>query len=437
MRKNKKIKYGLSEKDCKGINFSYDYLDEERKKIREKIGTNTKFLINKVLPFILIFNIVIKLNPLFSILYGKLKLNLTKSPFDGNSISMDAEDLNKSIFKVYDRITTKSDIEIQNLIDNMDEKQKKDYLLFSAILENEDFEINDIVYLMGYLDYLKDNEYIDYEGIYKRIKTVNIKRNINYSDGTLGIYNSRKNEIKLSDKYYIDTLSHEFFHLDDQYLYNCENKIDFESLQDWFTEGFSEELSNEYMEDYQIAYTVECSAIKIFTEIIGKEKMFEIRGTGNFNLFFEELANKGVTKKELKKLLETLNSHCYHEKNCCKYDNTLADYEQKISSMFIDLYNKIYNSPKVIPPIIAENIEYIKNRSKNFNNYNNQIFFFNKKHIEKSPVVYEYNFNDKGEFLELYIKKYYENEVLLYKEKANQYIRYYYDKDLVRHYKFL
>ena len=380
MKRRKKIKYGLSEHDCKGINFSYDYIEERDKFIKSilknkinKFETKIEDNALKIISFIAIFGMLsVSVDVVFPLL--KKSKKLVKSPYDGNSIVMTLDKQYKEIKKIYNLLYPLADEEtIKKEFEEMSLKQKKDYLLFSALLKNNDYDKEDIRFLSGYLGYLEDNNFTNYDEIYKIIRTSDLEKNVDIQKNNVtGNYDVLNNKINLQD---YKALPHEFFHLEDAYLHNCYNPKDYE-YQDWFVEGFDEVLSCEYMTKKNTSYPVECAAIRSFTEILGYNKMLEVRSTGDFSIFVDALTQKGANIADVNKLLKLLNEHIRNEKDE-DFVNFLNSEEIKkqIYQKFIIIYKQTHKGDNSVTPIFVHNIESILDSDlENYNEFNNYLF---------------------------------------------------------------
>lgn len=353
------------------------------------------------------------------------KPKLTKSPYNGNKISIDDKELSEKIKEVKEVLEQElgSDAINAYINDQMSDEEKKNLLLMYAIYENPYFSNSDLVQLEGYLQYLKDNPYINYEFVYKLFRSSMLLKEINLKDAA-GIYLPHLNIIKLNDN---SALAHECFHLEDIYLQNHINTVrpDYD-FQDWFVEGFAEVLSSEYVDHGIDSYPVQCAAIRIFTEFLGSDKMLEVRSKGDFEIFVNAMVEKGIDKQELLDLLDVLNKYSKEYKRYCKTPEEEEEQKSNCTSLaaiicekFALMYNKIYNEPTLVSPIFIYNLEHLKNQeSHDFNKFN--YFLFNKKILKNEPYPYmldiwvENEFGDptiiiKREYRKTVIYDYYKN----------------------------
>ncbi len=321
------------------------------------------------------------------------KPKLTKSPYNGNKISIDDKELSEKIKEVKEVLEQEigSDEINAYINDQMSDEEKKNLLLMYAIYENPYFSNSDLVQLEGYLQYLKDNPYINYEFVYKLFRSSMLLKEINLKDDS-GSYLPHLNIIKLN---YNSALAHECFHLEDIYLQNHINTVrpDYD-FQDWFVEGFSEVLSSEYVDHESVSYPVQCAAIRIFTEFLGSDKMLEVRSKGDFEIFVNAMVEKGIDKQELLDLLDVLNKYTKEYKRDCKTPEEKEEQKSNCISLaaiicdkFALMYNKIYDTPEKISPTFVYNLTNLKNQtSHDFNKFH--YFLFNKMILENEPLPY-------------------------------------------------
>lgn len=409
--------------------------DKEDKKNINKLERKRKIIKKLIISLNIVNMLIAGYN-----LERKVSPILTPSPYDGNEIDIDLDKLDKEVIKVSKVIEqSMSEEEIIKYVENnMSMDEKKNRLLLSALYKNPYYNKNDQVQFAGYLQYLSDNPYIDYETVYKKFKSSILLKNVSLQNAS-GNYSSMYNIIKLDD---YSSFGHEGFHLEDMYLHNYMNdKTDGYDFQDWFVEGFAEVLSSEYIDFENTTYPVECAAIRIFTEFLGSDKMLEVRSKGNFEIFVDAMVEKGVDKQELLDLLDVLNKYTKEYKRDCK--NTEEIEEQKnncdylvhiIFEKFVSIYNEIYDTPEKVSPIFVYNLDKIINQeTQYFNEFN--YFLFNKRMLEKEPYPYEIiTFPEAGstEYLIVITDKseYHQDEIYNYRNNKLQSISFYSQEEI-------
>lgn len=305
--------------------------------------------------------------------------NLVNSPYDGNRIDISDYELNKNLIKItgvlddqlsYDEIKKK----IEN---NMTIDEKKNSLLLYALYENKTFDEQDIKNIAGYINYLNDNKYINYELTYKILRSSKLIKNVNLGNDLSGVYLDTLNIITISDD---NALGHELFHNEDIYIWK--NRLSAKSIYLWFVEGFAEVLNQEYMDSNSNSYPVFCSAIRIFTEMIGKDNMLKIRTTGEFNILLEFFKEKNIDENNLIILFDDLDKCLLMNK---KNENT-DELRLKICAEFINLYNDLYNYPEYINPTFIQNLNNIESDYSNkLNTFKYYLFNSEKISYYKKP----------------------------------------------------
>ena len=375
---------------------------KNEKKLKEKVNNNKNTkklnLIQKAAIAYTICGIISSCG----MIYNLAKPKLVKSPFDGNSIVITQDDLDLEIKDVYNVLYPNlTENDIQKILNNKSEKEKKDLLLFSSLLENKEFDNEDIKYLKGYLKYLNDNNYVNYEKTYKLIKSAYLSKNQKLYNAR-GNYNPRINKIKLEDK---TALPHEFFHLEDMYINNSEKDI-FNTEQNWFMEGTAEVLSCEYITNDNTSYPVQCSAIRCLAELLGSDKILEARSKGDFDIITDALEEKGISRKESEELFSLLEQHLKYYKmpNLTSSEiNAIYNISIEISNRLLKIYMQIRNTT-IISPIYEYNLKNIINNDvEDYNAFNYYLFnkekqdnqLINRKAIdENGKIVYEEYYDD-------------------------------------------
>lgn len=308
-----------------------------------------------------------------------IKPILSPSPFDGREVKIDSVKTDERIKEVYKtlnpNLTTEEIIEYIEKVDDIESKKR--LLLLDALNQNKNFNDEDLREFAGYLEYLKDNKYIDYEKTYKILKNVGLYKDVKLGPGKAGVYNPTLNNVYLED---YSSLTHELFHAEHSYIY---------TKYSWFEEGFTEVLNYEYCKESSYSYPVECAAIRIFTDFIGTDNMFKIRSYNDFNILFEGMKSKGVDEEIIKKTFNLLEEHKIKYLEYCAHATELLDIDLKnletqIAKNFIYMYNIVYNTPDKISSIFVENLFSIVDRKTpdiNFLTFNS----LNKERL-KYPV---------------------------------------------------
>ncbi|MEE0700286.1 MAG: hypothetical protein U0M66_06880 [Bacilli bacterium] len=328
-----------------------------------------------------------------------IKPVLASSPYDGNNIKIEEDELNIKLSEVIGVLEPETSTgDVYKKIDNMSEEQKKAVLLLHSVYSNYSYNNEDLRKLKGYTQYLLDNKYVNYERIYQIIKSSKLKKNVDLPPGIVGIYSPNYNTIKLES---YDSLSHEFFHL--------ENKANFifcnwsngyaGKYQRWFEEGFTEILAFEYTDNMCSSYPVSCDAIRLFTEFVGFDKMLETRSKGDLNLLVSALVQKGVAKTDVDELFNMLNEQvslyldfCESNDENLEVEEKLTDYAKQISNKFAVLCTQIYGPEDLIPPIVIKTLSDLASNRVSKNYY----YLFNSE----CKKLYPYSQSGQKKFIE-------------------------------------
>lgn len=314
------------------------------------------------------------------------KYKLVNSPYDGSQIKVSDEQFNNNLKNVVKYFNEKlSDIEIDKLISEMDEYQKKNYTLMHAIISNPSFSKEEINNLSGYINYLNDNPYVNYEDTYKLLKSCNI-----YNKDLkkiAGRYNHITNEITYINNG--NSIMHEIFHLEDMYLHENIYNAEF---QDWFIEACAEVLAEEYQPKEDTTYNVVCAALRLIIRFIGSDVILKARSTGNFNIITEALINKGIDKNSIIKLYKFLNKYNHSFKNCSLSDEKMKELRKEISDIFVNMYLKVNKdeSENIDPLFIKQLDNLIYDRGTNLQSFKEYEFNNLEKQNMKNCNAIEY-----------------------------------------------
>lgn len=324
-----------------------------------------------------------------------VKPRLMPSPFDGNQINLDVNELNERVVAVYEVIKPQmSTDEIKKYVaEHLSQDEKKNALLLYALQENPFVSNEEERAFAGFIQYANDNKHLDYERIYRTFRTVWILKSQSLSGATEAEYSPLFNIIRIEE---LSALYHELFHLEDHgnYKYNGE-------VQDWFIEGYTEVLKSEYVGIPSNAYSAESSVIRIITEIIGRENMFMARGSKGFDVVVNALLEKGVEKKTLDELLYNLNEYSRKNTAYLKYDDVskteIEEHLRKTSDLLVEVYNQVYNYPEVVNPRFVYNLE-LFNKKQTLDLKKVNYYLFNGALLNRYPVM---TTNEKDDLLSI------------------------------------
>ncbi len=174
--------------------------------------------------------------------------------------------------------------------DNLSLKEKNiAYTLKDIISENEFLNTNMARNALSKLDVEYDCEANEYMGD-------NVLASYNNVTHIINVYGS---ETETKD----DTLTHELIHC----VYT---RQPFETTPTYFVEGMTELLNNEYLSDNPYievhSYSFEITAVKIFCELIGSNRVLEAYSQGDFSIISDSLEEIGGTERT-EKFLNNIN----------------------------------------------------------------------------------------------------------------------------------
>ena len=245
-----------------------------------------------------------------------------------------------------DREVKLSQEEYNNVLNNVENSlgydvetsKEDDYLILNAVLENENLSDEEKYLFLQYGDMLYENPYLNREKAYRNLKDVRIDYNAvrDMSDlSIVGEYDYADNVINIYD----DTQAvkgHEIIHC----IYNVKRS----GLDNYFVEGMTELLYNEYFEDNPFleinSYPMEVSCVKMLTDLCGADTMLEAFSTSSMKPIEKMLASYS-SKEEAKENLELLNNMMEefrenHEvTHYVEYDN-MFNYFDRVSDEKLD-----------------------------------------------------------------------------------------------------
>lgn len=165
------------------------------------------------------------------------------------------------------------------------------YVLY-AVLKNSNLEDWEKNLLYDFDSMLKDNPYINLSRSYKALENLDIiytTRPDEYKDTVYGVYNPDENTIRMfqnEEQVNIDILKHELIHSVFKYSYN--------SLPDFFVEGTTEILANEYFSDFPFietkTYPFEVEMVELLCDMVGSDTVLKAYTKGDMNIIILELA---------------------------------------------------------------------------------------------------------------------------------------------------
>lgn len=204
--------------------------------------------------------------------------------FNGNSLVVSDEEVNEII----QRLECELGVDINS--ENIDE-----YLLLNAVLENECLSEKEKDVFYGFIDMIKDNPYIDKEQAYRSLLNVDVLykcRPFGYDKTIQGVYINDLESIGIFEEDEDNLiLKHEGTHC-------IFSSAVTENLPDYFSEGMSELLVNEYFSEKPFMelrnYSFEIAAVKMLCEVTSPEVVLEAFSKGDMNIIIEDMTK--ITK---------------------------------------------------------------------------------------------------------------------------------------------
>lgn len=183
-------------------------------------------------------------------------------------------------------------------------EKEDDYLLLSAIMENNNLSEDEKAYFYDFGEMFYENPYLDREKAYHNLKNVSINYNAtrDYNEWYVsGSYDYKNNEIKIFDDSEA-VRGHEIIH--------CIFNVRPEHLDNYFIEGMTELLYNEYFEDIPFvevnSYPFEISAVKMLCDVCGSDVVLKAYSESSMKPIIDELANYS-SREDAKHNLDLLN----------------------------------------------------------------------------------------------------------------------------------
>lgn len=200
--------------------------------------------------------------------------------YAGNELVVSDDDVDKMISGIEEELGVK-----------IADEDYDTYCLLNAILENENLsdEEKEVFYRVDKV--IKDNPYINKEAAYKSLLNVDVsykKRPLVFDKTTEGVYSSEYESIGIfvKDPEY-RVLLHEIIHC----IFDNEKTA---FLPQYFKEGMTELLANEYFSDNPfleaVNYPFEISVIKMLCEVSSPDAVLEAYSTGNMSVIAKEIA---------------------------------------------------------------------------------------------------------------------------------------------------
>ena len=192
-----------------------------------------------------------------------------------------------------------SEQELSNIVSSMEnelgimipEEFEDEYSLLYAVLENSCLTDDEKQVFYGFIDIIKDNQYIDREAAYRSLRNVEVSykcRPYTYDKTVQGVYSHVYESIGIFEKDEDRAiLIHEGIH-----AIFCNEKT--ACLPTYFKEGMTELLVNEYFQESPFVelsnYPFEIAAVKMLCEVTSPDVVLRAYSCGNMDIIAEEMA---------------------------------------------------------------------------------------------------------------------------------------------------
>ncbi len=355
---------------------------------------------------------------------GCTNYELHKSnPFNGSEISCSDFLIDLKVERAIDDIFSESqDFNIKN----MSESELKAYLLYDAIINNSNLKEEEKQKFAFLIDEWKNNEYLDYETLYKRLNTLKIERNVNFK-GTniLEQYDRKQNIIRLSevDKNIYQTKEEQ------EKRYNqilsrtthggghSTRTSEIKQGEEWLEEAYCSIIDAEATGldwDYRLC----TNTVRFLCEILGREEgadvVREARQKGDITILTSALTNKGISESICIELYEIEEAYkdLTQELSSDKVKEKRLDLSNKAASILAQMYDIVNNFPDKETYNVKILLSAIKKDHKlDLSKY--KFYYFNSEKKELYPnfvmvdgnyiiyyedyMMYEYKINEDNE----------------------------------------
>lgn len=258
-----------------------------------------------------------------------------------------------------------ADIKIKKAVDDIFDDQKKlnikemsdselkAYLLYDAVNTNPNLMAEEKQKFVFLIDEWKNNEYLDYESLYERLKTLKIERDVYFietnileqydrENNTIRICEVDKNKYKSKEEQeerkeqILNRTTHEGCHVT--------RTSDIKPGEEWLEEAYCSIIDAEST-GFDWDYRLCTNTIRFICEILGKDQGADIirqaRQEGDVNVLTSALVNKGIPKElcielyeieeEYKELTQVLSSDSVKEKR--------LDLSNKAANILAQMYD--------------------------------------------------------------------------------------------------
>lgn len=314
-----------------------------------------------------------------------------ENPFNGNKITSSSYITDMKVSKAID-LLFEDDFK---KYESMDEKEIKAYLLYDAIINNDNFTSEEKQRLSVLIEDWKSNDYLDYETLYNKLESITIQRDVNFQ-GTNVIeqYYRNENKILLS---YIDEnasdyktkkekITNKLIHA----VRHASRTSEIKPGEEWLEEAYCSILDSEDMNadwDYKLG----TNTIRVLCEILGRESGPEIikkaRYEGDIQILTDALKEKGISE-ELCEKLYNLEEEYKNLTGIITSDEIITkrlNISNKCAKILSEMYKIAHNDPAKETYVIEILLSSIMEDEKlNMNMY--KFYYYNETLKEEYPT---------------------------------------------------
>ncbi len=345
------------------------------------------------------------------------------NPFNGNEISCSDFLADLRVEKAIDDIFSGSqDLNVKDLSDN----ELKAYLLYDAINNNPNLKEEEKQKFAFLIDEWKNNEYLDYENLYKRLNTLKIERNVNFK-GTniLEQYDRKQNMLRLSE---VDKNAYQTKEEQEKRYQQILSRTthggghttrtsEIKQGEEWLEEAYcsivdAEATGSDW--DYKLC----TNTIRFLCEILGREEGVDVirkaRQKGDITILTTALTNKGISESMCMELYEIEESYkdLTGELSSNSVKEKRLDLSNRAANILAQMYDISNSFPEKETYVVRILLSCMKNDTKlDLSKY--KFYYFNSKKKELYPVfvmkdgnyiiyyedymMYEYKINELNE----------------------------------------
>lgn len=240
--------------------------------------------------------------------------------------------------------------EVSSIVNNLEdvlginicEDSYDSYCLLNAIYENPNLSESEKEIFYKVISLVEDNPYIDKEHAYKSLLNVDVlykRRPFGIENDIEGMYIHKYESIGIfEDDPDNRILIHEIIHC-------IFANVNTENLPDYFSEGVTELLANEYFSDKPFIelmnYPFDIAVVKMLCEVTSPDVVLEAYSTGNMNVIAEEIAKYTGDMDQAVKALDMVDYTMRRFKGDLREDEEYIEDRNEIVKEFIPLFRAI------------------------------------------------------------------------------------------------